>query len=53
MIITIGAGANEPVGTNPGNLAPHLENIGAGRWKKALFPIYGTEKLPNELSEYC
>ena len=53
MVIAIVAGANEPVGTNPGNLAPYLGNIVAGRWKKALFPIYGTEKLPNELSVYC
>jgi UDP-N-acetylglucosamine 2-epimerase (non-hydrolysing) len=35
---TVLIGTNELVGTNPQNLAPHLENIAAGRWKKGSIP---------------
>lgn len=35
---TVDVGTNELVGTNPKNLAPHLENIAAGKWKKGSIP---------------
>lgn len=35
---TVEIGTNELVGTQPGNLAPHLEKIAAERWKKGSVP---------------
>jgi UDP-N-acetylglucosamine 2-epimerase (non-hydrolysing) len=35
---TVDIGTNELIGTNPRNLAPHLENIAAGKWKKGSVP---------------
>jgi UDP-N-acetylglucosamine 2-epimerase (non-hydrolysing) len=35
---TVNIGTNELVGTNPQNLALHLENIAGGKWKKGFIP---------------
>lgn len=35
---TVEIGTNELVGTNPKNLAAHLANLAAGKWKKGAIP---------------
>ncbi|MEJ7699165.1 MAG: UDP-N-acetylglucosamine 2-epimerase [Pyrinomonadaceae bacterium] len=37
---TITVGTNVLVGTNPQNLAPHLKNLSAGKWKKGSIPKF-------------
>lgn len=41
---TVTTGSNELVGVDPSHLAPHLERLLAGRWKKEAFPLFGMEK---------
>ncbi len=35
---TVTLGTNELVGTDPAKLAPHLERLSAGQWKKGAIP---------------
>jgi UDP-N-acetylglucosamine 2-epimerase (non-hydrolysing) len=35
---TITTGSNELVGTDPSNLAPYLEKLQSGKWKKGAVP---------------
>ncbi len=44
---TITMGTNELVGTDPDNLAPYLDRLFAGKWKKGTIPPLWEGKAAN------
>jgi len=49
---TITMGTNELVGTNPDNLAPHLERLFAGKWKNGAIPPLWDGKAAERIVEH-
>ena len=47
---TVTIGTNELVGTNPSALAPFLDKLFEGHWKKGAVPENGMATLGNALS---